>query len=198
MRRICMTFIAVLGSALTSSGQSWIIPRETGLRYSEQLSNGPAGDCGCFTLQGAAADLFWSIGPFHAAKSADGPFGVAVDIGMENTGSVDGAGYGMTLTTFAAGPRFKLPVRNGQIFVQALFGMAHGSNSQFPRSDTLVSSASSFDFDLGGGADYRLNQRFSLRVLQLDYLRTALPNNTNNWQNNLRISTGIILHFPRS
>jgi hypothetical protein len=38
-----------------------------------------------------------------------------------------------------------------------------------------------------------MNKRLSLRVLQLDYSRTSLPNNTTNWQNNLRIGAGITL-----
>jgi outer membrane immunogenic protein len=197
MRKILMTLIALLGSTLTSAAQSWIVPTDTGFRYSEQLSNGPAGDCGCFPLQGGAADAYWRIRPSQPAQSANG-LGIAADIGVENTGSVDGAGYGLSLATFTAGPRLRLPVKSAQIFVQALFGLAHGFNSEFPRRDTLVSSANSLDIDLGGGVDYRLNHRFSLRILQLDYLRTALPNNTNNWQNNLRIGAGIILHFPRS
>jgi len=29
----------------------------------------------------------------------------------------------------------------------------------------------------------------------VDYLRTALPNNSNNWQNNLRVAAGLTLHF---
>jgi hypothetical protein len=202
MRTILMTLIALLGSTLTSAAQSSIVPRETGLRYSEQLSNGPAGDCGCFRLQGAAVDAYWRIRHFQFLQtvdgSGDGRFGIAADIGVEHTGNVDGAGYGLTLATFNAGPRLKLPVKSAQIFVQTLFGLAHGFNSEFPRRDMLVSSANSFAFDVGGGVDYRINRRLSLRVLQLDYLRTALPNNTNNWQNNLRIGAGIIVRLPRS
>jgi hypothetical protein len=29
----------------------------------------------------------------------------------------------------------------------------------------------------------------------VDYLRTALPNNSTNWQSNLRIAAGLTLHF---
>jgi hypothetical protein len=51
--------------------------------------------------------------------------------------------------------------------------------------------------DLGAGADVPLNKRISARILQLDYLRTTLPNNTTNWQNNLRIGAGLTLRFSR-
>ena len=99
------------------------------------------------------------------------------------------------MTTFTAGPRFKLPGNRVRSFAQALFGLAHGSGSKFPNGNSVESSANSFAVDLGAGADYFLNKRISVRILQLDYLRTALPNNTTNWQNNLRIGAGLTLHF---
>jgi hypothetical protein len=51
---------------------------------------------------------------------------------------------------------------------------------------------------IGGGVDYRLTNRFSLRPLQVDYLLTRFPEGTPNnsqTQNNLRASTGIVIHF---
>jgi hypothetical protein len=42
-----------------------------------------------------------------------------------------------------------------------------------------------------------LNKSISVRILQPDYLHTDLPNNTSNWQNNLRIGAGLTLHFSR-
>jgi opacity protein-like surface antigen len=122
--------------------------------------------------------------------------GISTDIAVEHTGSINSVGYGLTLTTLTAGPRFVLlPKSKLHPFTQALLGFAHGSGSQFPQQNTLVSSANSFALDIGAGADYSLNKRISVRILQLDYLSTALPNNTTNWQNNLRIGTGITLHF---
>jgi hypothetical protein len=115
---------------------------------------------------------------------------------MENTPDMNGAGYGLNLFSFAGGPRLKLSTHKVRPFVQALFGVAHGWGSEFPSGgNTLASSASSFALDLGAGADYPLNKRLSLRVLQLDYARTTLPNNTTNWQNNLRIGAGLTLRL---
>jgi hypothetical protein len=50
---------------------------------------------------------------------------------------------------------------------------------------------------IGGGVDYRLTNRFSLRPLQVDYLLTRFNEGTpnNQSQNNLRASTGIVIHF---
>ena len=83
-------------------------------------------------------------------------------------------------------------------FAQALFGFAHGSDSAFPQRSALEDSANSFALDIGGGADYGLRKRFSTRVLQLDYLRSGLPNGSTNWQNNLRIGAGLTLRLQDS
>ncbi len=182
---------------LASHARAQAIPSQVNLRFSEQLSNGPAGQCGCFTLSGGAGDLYWKI--LHMPGSRALGVGLAADAGVEHTGNENGAGYGLTLTTLTAGPRLQLPsAHHLHPFAQALFGFAHGSGSQFPQQNSLVSSANSFALDFGGGADYFLpSHLISIRVLQADYLRTELPNNTNDWQNNLRIGAGITLHFSR-
>jgi hypothetical protein len=48
---------------------------------------------------------------------------------------------------------------------------------------------------MGGGLDLRVNRRFSVRLAEVDYLLTTVHNDTNNHQNNLRISAGAILRF---
>jgi hypothetical protein len=192
MQKFQVALFSLACLALAATAQAQILPRDASLRYSEQISNGSAGNCGCFTLQGAAADANWDLGPMISTIH----LGLAADAGVEHTSNVNNAGYGLTLSTFAAGPRFTLPVRKTQAFAQALFGLAHGSGSQFPQSgNVLTSSANSIAFYLGAGVDHPLNKRLSVRYIQLDYLRTALPNNSSNWQNNLRIEAGMTLHF---
>jgi hypothetical protein len=53
---------------------------------------------------------------------------------------------------------------------------------------------------IGGGVDYRINHRLSLRPLQVDYLMTRFPEGTasTQTQNNLRASTGIVMHFSKT
>jgi hypothetical protein len=55
----------------------------------------------------------------------------------------------------------------------------------------LSSSDTSFAYALGGGIDYHLIPLISWRV-QGDLLQTRFFSNT---QNNVRISTGIVVHF---
>jgi peptidoglycan-associated lipoprotein len=191
MPKVCFALVSLLCLGLVTAVQAQVLPQDVGLRYSEQISNSPAGSCGCFTLQGGAADAAWNLGPLSSALHLR----LAIDVGAEHTGNVNNANYGLTLSTFTAGPRFNLPGNKVKPFAQALFGLAHGSGSQFPQGNSQESSANSFALDLGAGTDYSLNKRLSVRILQLDYLRTALPNNSTNWQNNLRIGAGLTLRF---
>jgi hypothetical protein len=197
MPKLCMMFASLLCLALPSAALSQLIPSEAGIRYSEQISNAPPGGCGCFAMQGAAVDGYWKTRTFMPGKSPLS-FGLAADVAVENTSSVNGAPWGLTLSTFTAGPRLKMRVKKFGVFGELLLGVAHGSNSEFPQksANTLVSSATSLAYGLGTGVDYPIDKLVSVRMLQLDVLRTDLPNNVNDWQNNLRVGAGLTLHFP--
>jgi len=47
---------------------------------------------------------------------------------------------------------------------------------------------------LGGGLDYKLSDRFAIRPVKVDYLMTRFSETgtSNQTQNNLRVSTGIV------
>jgi hypothetical protein len=78
-------------------------------------------------------------------------------------------------------------------FAEALFGTAHGNANLFQ----TVNSHNAFATALGGGFDYRISHRFSLRPVELDYLLTRFPEalTGRDTQNNLRVSTGIVFRF---
>ncbi|MFZ1937915.1 MAG: hypothetical protein WBE56_12510 [Terracidiphilus sp.] len=193
MRKQAFSILGVLAFALPCAMFSQSHSMAFDARYSAQISNASAGNCGCFSLQGGAADFYLNavgIGGSHGAG-----LGAAIDVGSEHTASVNGAPYGLTLTTLTFGPRIVLPGHKIQPFAQVLLGFAHGSDSAFPAGNILVPSASSFALDIGGAADYSINKRLSVRFVQVDYLRTSLPNISSNWQNNLRVAAGVTLHF---
>jgi opacity protein-like surface antigen len=85
------------------------------------------------------------------------------------------------------GPRVSVSVGKIRPFAQALFGASHVSDSEsgFSGSDT------SFAYALGGGVDYRLIPLISWRM-QADWLQSRFFSNT---QNDVRISTGVVIHF---
>jgi len=185
------TALALLLCMASATALAQGLPSAASLRYSAQVSNGSAGGCGCFTMQGAAGELVWPVR--HPARIPG--LGIVFDFGAEHVGQVGATGYGLTVATFTAGPRIALPsYRAVRPFAQATIGIARGSGGQLPRDGTLLSTAGAFAFGLAVGADYPVNRYLSLRLLQLEVLHTDLPNNNSNWQNNLRIGTGVNFH----
>jgi hypothetical protein len=84
----------------------------------------------------------------------------------------------------------KHPVR---FFGQALGGGARGFDGLYPEPSGPSTNASSYSLELGGGLDLELKRRrFDLRLLQVDWLRTGLPNATDNVQNTVRFGIGVV------
>lgn len=97
--------------------------------------------------------------------------------------------------TFLAGPKFSFPNSSRFTpFTQVLFGAAATTSRLY-----LTQNQTEFAMTLGGGIDFRLNHRFSLRPLQADYLLTHLKEldefNPRRVQSNVRLGTGVVLHF---
>jgi len=85
---------------------------------------------------------------------------------------------------FLIGPRVSVSVGKFRPFAEALVGFGHINTNGFG-SDTSVASG------IGGGIDYKLIRLVALRF-QGDYIHTHLFSLA---QNNLRLSTGIVIHF---
>jgi hypothetical protein len=82
------------------------------------------------------------------------------------------------------GPRVSASVGKFRPFAEAMFGVGH-VNANVVGTDTSFATA------LGGGIDYRLIRPVAWRF-QGDYVQTQFFGTT---QNNLRLSTGIVLRF---
>jgi opacity protein-like surface antigen len=174
----------LLCAALTASAQSKI---DASVSYELQRSNGPAGDCGCFNLQGGRADASYRI--------LD-RLGVAGEISGVHASNITGSGLDLSLLTYMAGPRYSMHLRYGlKPFAQFLIGGVHGFDAMFPHPGRALTYANSFAFTAGGGLDYTVSRHFAVRVVQIDYLKTYLPNNATDEQNNLRIGAGIVFRM---
>ena len=92
------------------------------------------------------------------------------------------------LDSYLFGPRVSASVGRLRPFAHALFGAAH-TNANGGIGASL--SDTSFATALGGGADFRIAPIVGWRV-QADFLRTQFFTNT---QNDVRVSTGIVLRF---
>ena len=148
-----------------------------------------------FWLQGVAADA--SL-PVYRMGSRE--LSLAVDLTFGHSGSTGGAGSPLDVVTTVAGPRFTWKASHvGKLqpafFAEALFGVAHGFNSIFPEGSSAPGSANSFALIAGGGIGLPLTRWASVRLLQIDYVRSSLPNGGANVQNSFRIATGITLRF---
>jgi outer membrane immunogenic protein len=194
MARISWTallMIVVAGGALAKAQQSPVgntKPRpELALTYTFVHANAPPGGCGCFSLNGGSAEFAWPAGSRG--------FALAGDVTVGHANSIGSSGASLTLSSFTAGVRYSPPLKRTrfQPFGEVLAGYGHISGSLTQRQTT--SSSNGFAANLGGGLDAHLNQRLSLRLIEADYLVTTFDNGSNNHQNLLRLSTGIVLRF---
>jgi hypothetical protein len=85
---------------------------------------------------------------------------------------------------YLIGPRLSVSVGKYRPFAEALFGVGH-INANAAGSDTSFATA------LGGGLDYKLIKLVAWRI-QGDYVQTHFFGAR---QDNIRISTGIAIHF---
>jgi opacity protein-like surface antigen len=87
--------------------------------------------------------------------------------------------------SYAGGVRIGSHRARWEPFAHVLLGGAH------LQPQTAGNSRSAFLVEVGGGADYRLTQRISLRA-EGDYLRTTFFKQS---QNNFQASLGAVFHF---
>jgi hypothetical protein len=140
---------------------------------------------GTFGLNGGNGEIAYKATPWLSAVA---DFGGYTNFNLFNSGS------NSTEYTYLFGPRVTLRhIGRVNPFAEALFGTAHGNANLFQ----TVNSHNAFATALGGGFDYRINHRFSLRPVELDYLLTRFPEalTGRDTQNNLRVSTGIVFRF---
>jgi outer membrane immunogenic protein len=195
-REFALLLTIAVASIARSAAQSPVQPAsvkpraELALDYSYLRSNAPQGSCGCFNMNGGGATFAWPLG--------SGQFALAGDVTIAHAGTVSSSGDNLTLSTFTAGVRYLPPMksRTFQPFGQVLAGLAHSSGTLVQGANPGAANAgAAFAGDFGGGLDLRVNPRFSIRLVEADYLLTTFDNGTNNHQNNLRISAGLVIRF---
>jgi peptidoglycan-associated lipoprotein len=182
---------AALSTAAAVAQTAAIRPQraELALDYTYLRSNAPVNGCTCFNLNGGSATFAWSLKPA-------GAFALVGDLSAAHSSGISGAGYDLTLSAYTVGMRYRPRVGQSRLapFGQLLLGVAHSSGSLV--SGQIASNASAaFAANLGGGLDLRAGHRFSLRLAEADYLVTTIDNGVNNHQNNLRLSSGLVIRF---
>jgi opacity protein-like surface antigen len=157
--------------------------------YSYVRENPSPAGVGSFSLNGGSASAAYNVNNWLS--------GVA-DFGGYHNGNILGTKVDGTLSTYLFGPRVSYR-HFGRLtpFGQVLFGVAHVGGDISGIGTTMASVNNAFAMTVGGGVDYKLSQRFSVRPVQVDYLLTRFSEAGNGAQsqNNLRVSTGIVFHF---
>lgn len=137
-------------------------------------------------------------GSFDASYNFAHGLGIAAELNIEAAHNIVPA-VNLTQISAVAGPRYTFYVGSSThpvgIYGQFLAGEVWASNSVFPGPTGATSIASSTVIQTGGGLNIHLGRAVSFRVMEADYIRTSLPNNTNNSQSDIRLSDGVVFHF---
>ena len=112
--------------------------------------------------------------------------GVAVDVSAYYTRE-------MEEFNFMIGPQYSYQWKGMRLYGHGLFGKARDRLRQ-PGSTQLEPSHLGKAVAFGGGLDFPLAGRFSVRAVQADYLITSEFGST---QHNVRLSTGLIYRFGK-
>lgn len=189
--------IVLFTAALTLSAQvpltaAGAAPLEVTLGYSATHINGPPGSCGCFWMQGAKADF---SAPIFTRLS------IAGELSGVHATNINAVHEDLSLITYLLGARYSFHPRRALVpFAQALIGGVHGFDAIFPGPNGSTTAPDSLAAALGGGLNIVRSRRFAIRAIQADYLQTHFRNDSNNRQDSLRLSAGVVFRFglPRS
>ncbi len=128
-------------------------------------------------------------------------FGVVADFGFYKVSGDLQPGSSGTAQTYLFGPRFSHRGERWTPFASALFGAARmsvdsstpitGSSNFFNNTVHQNAFASAF----GAGFDYKLTKHVAWRVVQAEYLITKFKDGNDNFQNNLRLASGLVFRF---
>ena len=154
------------------------------------------------SLKAASSQNFWMEGgSLELGVPVWRNVSVAANLTGAHAASIGSSGVPISLITVTGGPRYRWQVKpKWSVYGEALFGAADGLDSLFPGGNAGPTSgrATSFAMQLGGGADYRVNAHVSVRALDVAYVRSQLPNGTDDVQNNLRLGAGVVLRFSKT
>jgi hypothetical protein len=194
---------AALVAILTMAAQAQMQPMprgiDIGVTYTAERSKIAATGCGCFWLQGGAVDA--NLPLYHG-------LGAAVTFSGGHASNI-ATGVDLSEISFLGGPRYTLstnrwtdhwmtPRHQTSLFGEALFGYVHGFDSVFPTSTTfLKSTANAMSMQFGGGLNIGVAKHFGIRAPEIYYIRTNLPNNVTDVQNDLRLGFGVSYHIGR-
>jgi outer membrane immunogenic protein len=190
MRSLLIFTILLLAGASAALAQQDTYSGDAAAAYHWVHTNAGPGECGCVGLNGGGLSGSWK---FHSSWSA------LVDFSAESRSSAPAANNSLTLVSYLAGARYKLPQpwlegnHKPQPFAQIILGAAHAGGGEAGVGDGTYKFATR----IGGGVDVPLSARFAVRIIQIDYYLTTFANATNDHQNNFLVGAGVVYHWSR-
>jgi outer membrane immunogenic protein len=187
-----VSLLPAVSSAQRSAPSKDAPSPDLAITYSYLRSNAPPAGCGCFSLNGGSVSF--SIPIRHSQ------WAVAADSTVAHAGNISSTNNDLTLSTFTAGIRYRPGRIQGLFrpFAQALAGPAYASGSLVLAQELAGPNGNaSLAANIGGGVDLRTGHRVSIRLVEADYLLTTFNNGSNNHQNNLRVSSGLVIRLGK-
>ena len=127
-------------------------------------------------------------------------FGIAGDFGLYRQNNVAGQGFNLMFSTYQFGPRLRFSnASRATPFVHFLWGAGHDGGTLYTRSLGYgvppLGPNYTFVLTAGGGTDWKVSSRISIRMLEAEYMHSEFLNFSGNRQENIRLSTGVVFNF---
>ena len=183
-----------LGQKIQYAAKDAPISIDLAVTYAPERAQVMPNQC-CFWMQGGGVDAsatLWKRLGIAASLTGDHAADVTSGVDVNKISYMGGPRYTYTVLANHTGAA---PTPRYQIFGQGLFGGVHGFNGLYPTSSSTTSSANAFALEAGGGFNYYLTRNWGLRVLEVDYVRTQMPNHAADVQNDLHLGFGITYHI---
>jgi len=152
------------------------------------VGNGPT-----FRLQGVS---------LSAAASINNWLSVVGAAGFYRQGNIAGSGFGLSLQTYQIGARANWRNRTHlTLFGELLLGAGNAGGSLYTHSLGFGAPALGPNNNLlltaGGGVDWRLRSRITLRLVEVECLQSFFSNGSgyDSQQRNLKLSAGLVFSF---
>jgi len=180
-----ITLLSLVSACASAQAYPGVTTRsliDVGVSYDWTHANGPAGQCSCFSMNGGHAMVMYNL-PHR--------FSIVADIGGNHASNIDGSDQTITTYTYLFGGRYT--VHTGARL--SLYGQGLAGTTYETSNYAFVLDREAYSFGAGGGAVLSMGSRFSLNLVEADWIHSDLPNGSNDRQNVLRLGAGVSVHF---
>jgi len=145
----------------------------------------------CFNMNGGGGSVAFNVNRW---------LGAVAEFDGYTQGNVKSTGADLTVFTYVFGPQFSYRGHERlRPFGHALFGGGHAGGTLYSgtASATGLGPNNAFALVTGGGLDLKVAAHAAVRLFQADYMYTQFRNSTNNRQNHLRLSFGVVFRLGK-